>query len=169
MLDIYERYFELNSTTQRGVNENWEYIYEQCSQLIQEMVPKKTIGSKFHLPWMNAALKRPIKKKQRTYNRAKKYQRTEDWDEYKRLQHQTKCMTRQQHKQYLSNNSNPESGNNKMKPFWHYIKSKRQDNIEIGALKDQAENIITDPLEKVEILNNQFKSVFTSEDTSCIP
>ena len=37
MLDIYERYFELNSTTQRSVNENWEYIYEQCSQLIQEM------------------------------------------------------------------------------------------------------------------------------------
>ena len=92
MLDIYERYFELNSTTQRSVNENWEYIYEKCSQLIQEMVPKKTIGSKFHLPWMNAALKRLIKKKQRTYNRAKKYQRTEDWDEYKRLQHQTKCM-----------------------------------------------------------------------------
>ena len=78
-------------------------------------------------------------------------------------------MMRQQHNQYLSNISNPESGNNKMKRFWHYIKSKRQDNIEIGALKDQAENIITDPLEKAEILNNQFKSVFTSEDTSCIP
>ena len=85
MLGISERYFELNSFSQRNVDENWEYVYEQCSQLVQELVPKKTIGRKFHLPWMNAALKQLIKKKQRTYNRAKKYQRSEDWDEYKRL------------------------------------------------------------------------------------
>ena len=117
MLGICERYFELNSTSHRNVDENWEYVYEQCSQLVQELVPKKTISSKFHLPWMNATLKCLIKKKQCTYNRAKKYKHPEDWDEYKSLQHQTRSITRQQHRQYLSNIVNPENGDNKMKRF----------------------------------------------------
>ena len=79
MLGICERYFELNSYSHRNVDENWEYVYEQCSQLVQELVPKKTISSRLNLPWINATLKRLIKKKQRTYNRAKKYKRPEDW------------------------------------------------------------------------------------------
>ena len=141
------------------MDENWEYVYEQCSQLVQELVPKKTIGRKFHLPWMNAALKQLIKKKQRTYNRAKKYQRSEDWDEYKRLKHQTKHVTRQQHRQYLSNIVNPYNGDNNMKCFWHYIKGKHQDNIGIGALKSQTNNLVTESSEKAEILSNQFKSL----------
>ena len=70
MLCICERYFELNFTSHRNVDENWEYVYEQCSQLVQELVPKKAISSNFHLPWMNATLKCLIKKKQCTYNRA---------------------------------------------------------------------------------------------------
>ena len=169
MLGICERYFQLNSISQRSVEENWEFVYEKCSQLVQELVPKKTIGCKFHLPWMNDALKRLIKKKQRTYNRAKKYQHPEDWDEYKSLQHQTKSIIRQRHQQYLSSIVNPDNGDNKMKRFWRYIKGKRQDNIGISALKSQTGNIVTESSEKAEILNDQFKSVFTVEDTSCIP
>ena len=56
-----------------------------------------------------------------------------------------------------------------MKRFWHYIKGKRQDNIGISALKSQSGNIVTESSEKAQILNNHFKSVFTIEDTSCIP
>jgi len=118
---------------------------------------------------MNTALKRPIKKKQRTYNRAKKYKHAEDWSEYKNLQHQTKSLIHQQHNQYLTNISNPQSDDNRIKRFWHYIKGKRQDNIGIGSLKNVSGSIVTDSSEKAEILNNQFKSVFTIEYTSCIP
>ena len=121
MLGIYEIYFELNSTSHRNVDENM-YNYEQCSQLVQELVPKKTISTKFHLLWMNATLKHLIKKKQCTYNHAKKYKHPEDWDEYKSLQHQTRRITHQQHRQYLSNNINPGNGDNKMKRFGIILK-----------------------------------------------
>jgi len=157
------------TVTQKSVNENWQYIQERYLHIIQELVPKKTIGSKFHLSWMSDALKRPIKKKQRIYHRAKIYQRAEDWAEYKNLQHQMRNTIRQRHDQYLSNISNPQNGDNKIKHFWHYIKGKLQDNIGIGALKSQAGNIVTESSGKAEILNDQFKSVFTIEDTSCIP
>ena len=56
-----------------------------------------------------------------------------------------------------------------MKNFWHYIEGKRQDSIGIGTLKNQSGNIVTDPSEKAEILNNHFKSVLTIEDTTSIP
>ena len=50
-----------------------------------------------------------------------------------------------------------------------YIKSKRQDNIgSVGPLNFQGETH-TDPLAKANIFANYFSSVFTNEDTSCIP
>ena len=51
-----------------------------------------------------------------------------------------------------------ESGNNK--PFWKYVKSQKQESFGISALKSNG-NVITDSLSKAEILNSQFKSVFT--------
>ena len=44
-----------------------------------------------------------------------------------------------------------------------------KDYLLISTLKNQSGNIVTDPSEKAEILNNQFKSVFTIEDTTSIP
>ena len=41
--------------------------------------------------------------------------------------------------------------------------------LELGALKNQPNDMITDSTEKVEILNKQFKSVFTIKDTNTIP
>ena len=56
-----------------------------------------------------------------------------------------------------------ESGNNK--PFWKYVKSPKQ---ETSALKSNG-NVITDSLSKAEILNSQFKSVFTSQSGNTFP
>ena len=36
-------------------------------------------------------------------------------------------------------------------------------------IKSQERNIVTDSSQKTEILNDQFKSLFTIKDTSCIP
>jgi len=62
ILEVCERYFDLNSSPQRKVDENWKFICENCLQVVQELVPKKTIGSKFHLHWINNTLKRLIKR-----------------------------------------------------------------------------------------------------------
>ena len=52
-----------------------------------------------------------------------------------------------------------ETGNNK--PFWKYVKSQKQkETFGISALKSYG-NVITDSLTNAEILNSQFKSVFT--------
>ena len=59
-----------------------------------------------------------------------------------------------------------ESGNNKS--FWKYVKSQKQETFGISALKSNG-NVITDSLSKAEILNSQFKSVFTSQSGNTFP
>ena len=54
------------------------------------------------------------------------------------------------------------------KPLWRYIKSKRQDGNGVSPLKENGQ-LHSDSRRKAEILNNQFCSVFTSEDTTNIP
>ena len=59
-----------------------------------------------------------------------------------------------------------ESGNNK--PFWKYVKSKKQESFGISALKSNG-NVITDSISKAEILNSQFKSVFAPQSGNTFP
>jgi hypothetical protein len=57
--------------------------------------------------------------------------------------------------------------NNNSKPFWNYMKSKKQDNIRVVPLKRSGG--LYESKEKAEILNNQFKSVFTKpKPNTCI-
>ena len=59
-----------------------------------------------------------------------------------------------------------ESGNNK--PFWKYVKSQKQETFGISARKSNG-NAITDSLSKAEILNSQFKSIFTPQSGNIFP
>ena len=54
------------------------------------------------------------------------------------------------------------------KPLWRYIKSKRMDGNGVSPLRENGQ-LHSDSRRKAEILNNQFCSVFTSEDAMNIP
>lgn len=61
----------------------------------------------------------------------------------------------------------PEKDNNS-KIFWKYIKSRKQDMMGISTLKNNGE-LAESSQQKAEMLNNQFTSVFTTENTTHIP
>ena len=54
------------------------------------------------------------------------------------------------------------------KRLWSYIKNIRRDQIDITSLQSDA-NTITNSLGKAKLLNEQFKSVFTSEPAHDLP
>ena len=55
------------------------------------------------------------------------------------------------------------------KPFWKYIKARRNDNIGVAAIKDNG-ILYHDSNIKAELLHHQFKSVFTiDDDTDHLP
>ena len=144
-----------------------EFFHSHCLKIIKNHVPVKIWGTRSHLPWLTSSLRHLVRKKQHVYDRTKKNHQTRDWSEYKSLNNQVKHLLHYHHGEYLnkvifSNNSNK-------KPFWRYIKSKRQDISGISTLISSTGTIVSEPSEKAEIFNNYFKSVFTVEDLSDIP
>jgi len=61
-----------------------------------------------------------------------------------------------------------DDNNNVSKRIWSYVKSKRTDHCGVAPLKLDGKTFST-PKDKVEILNNCFSSVYSSEDISTIP
>ena len=51
---------------------------------------------------------------------------------------------------------------NKQKRFWNFIKSTRRDNSGVAPLKENG-RLYSDPLDKANILNRQYQSVFTND------
>ena len=100
------------------------------------------------------------------YNRAKFYHREKDWTEHKVLQKQVSEMLKFQHRSYITNII---SSANDKKPFWQYIKTKKQENVDINTLKSADRKAITSASEKANILNKYFKSVFVTENCNMFP
>ena len=110
--------------------------------------------------------------KQRLYNIAKQTQNRADWDMYKQCKKDTTSAIRKAHNEYVEQKlidqliRGLEEGSTK--PFWRYVKSLRRDNSEISPLKQDGK-LHNDPKDKAEIINNQFKNVFTQPSATEIP
>ena len=72
------------------------------------------------------------------------------------------------HWDYVNNILSDSLSNNDSKPFWNYIKAKKQDNVGISPLKRDGV-LFNDKIDTANILNDQFTSVFTQEDGNAIP
>ena len=100
---------------------------------------------------------------------AKKTGIPSDWSKYKQHKSITQKQVRQAHWNYVNAilNKSLEHGNNK--PFWKYIKARHNDNIGVAAIRDNG-ILYHDSKTKAELLNYQFKSVFTiDDDTDHLP
>ena len=92
---------------------------------MQSFIPVKQRSETSHLPWMTCELKRQIRKKQRIYNWAKKYNRSSDWEAFKVIQKQVQNALRQQQLKYLTDSLKKDDSSKKS--FWQFIKSQKQD------------------------------------------
>ena len=62
----------------------------------------------------------------------------------------------------------PDSGN-KSKRLYSYVKSLKKDSYSVSPLRDKQGNLQSSAATQATLLNNQFASVFTSEDTTALP
>ncbi|CAG2245813.1 unnamed protein product [Mytilus edulis] len=106
-----------------------------------------------------------LKKKQNLYNQAK---RTKSWTNYRHFQKTCKREIRKAENNYINNAIIEGMNKNNTKPFWKYVKSRKQDNIGVAPLKKHGQ-LINDSKEKAQILLEQFASVFTKGTTKTLP
>ncbi|CAC5399963.1 unnamed protein product [Mytilus coruscus] len=120
-------------------------------------------------PWMNTQLRKISNSKQRAYTKAKRTKHTKDWKRYKFLKAKLKKESRVAHGKYTEDIISTDKHKEKPKRFWSYIKSRKQESTGIVTLKDKNCLLHSDTPTKALILNHQFQSVYTKEDTHNIP
>ena len=90
----------------------------------------------------------------------------EDKEKYKKLQKETQFHSRKAYNNYVEDLVSGEDSN--PKKLWSFVKAKKCDSSGFSPLrKDGVAH--SDPQVKASILNDQFASAFTEEDTSTLP
>lgn len=105
-----------------------------------------------------------MRRKVKLYRPARK---SKQWTEYKKYQKECKTQFHKAETQYVNNIITEGLEKNDRKPFWRYAKAKKQDNIGIAPLRHQG-SMTNDSKEKANILNDQFKSVFTKSTSTTL-
>lgn len=167
-LQEYAQTFKPDTSLPDVVERAWRDFKEVLQQTVEKRVPSKTTPARHSNPWIDTSIRRAIRRKQRAHAKARKTGNKRDADRYKRIQAETKYEIRQANKRYMEEIVSSDFRTNSKK-FWAYVKSKGAESAGVPPLKNNNGFLKSDNLGKAEILNDQFKSVFTEEDTSNVP
>ncbi len=164
--DIIDGYMSTDPDS-RSVTTNWTTIKCSLLSLMEKHIPHITVRGNKDLPYITKTIKREIRRRQRAYNKARRYNKPKDWARFRRIRKEVKDMLNTAYWEYLNGVINPDNDPSGKK-FYRFIKSKKNDNFGVGTLRANG-TIGSTNREKATILNNQFQSVFTKERTDEIP
>jgi hypothetical protein len=155
----------INST--KSLEEKWTDLTDGINNALNTNVPSKQTSRRHNLPWLTPKDKLLIKKKNRLFQQAKQTKKEEDWTKYRKHKRVSQKAVRQSHWKYVNDILDTDLEKRNNKHFWKYVKSKRTDNVHVGVSGIKKNGILhQDSKTKANLLNDQFKSVFTREDTS---
>ena len=152
---------------QKNIENIWNQLNQGIDNIINKNLPSKQSSATFTNPWANTTINKLSRRKKKAYNKARRSNSEQDWAKYKRLKSRSQKTTRQAHNKYLYDIISPKLKDNN-KQFYSYIKSKKQDASGISSLRDNQGYLHSEEKDKAEILNAQFKSVYTQEDRTNI-
>ena len=158
--------FYQNSPDESSIEDIWSTFKNIIHEAIELHVPSKEISGKYRPPWITTEVSRLIRRKQRIYNKAKKYNRPADWEKFRETRKIVQNKTRAAHSDYV--NQLIGTGDGDPKCIWRYLKGLRKDNCGVGTLVSNG-IAATTAQDKANMLNRQFQSVFTKEDMSTQP
>ncbi len=154
----------------RSPDENYKKLKSHLNNITDKYVPSKMSCSHFSPSWYNSTVKRMCNKKQRLYNKAKRShkQKQKDWDAYNTHKKNTLKAIRKSCGTYIHGILQDSLDNNNTKPFWKFFKAQKQDNVVVPPMKVNG-TLHTDSKDRANILNKQFKSVFTKNNQTVTP
>ena len=147
----------------------WKKFKTTIQTLMEKHIPHKTIrGDKKPKPWINRSIRALHRKRDKLFKKQRSSKRSKDISNYKTMKARVQKAERQAYWNYLDKmldfgDPETEHQSGKMKRFWSFVKSLRKDNSGVAPLKDQGK-MHADPVDKANILNRQYESVFTKEE-----
>ena len=149
----------------KNVEDLWTMFKTKTFEIMDKFIPTKILKGRRSVPWFSYKLRRMTRRKARLYKHAKK---SKQWTEFKSFQRQCKKAFKEAEVNHINDVINEGLQNKNSKPFWRYVKSRKQDNIGISQLKKLG-SLFSESKEKGQILVEQFRSVFTIEDSLDMP
>ena len=150
-----------------NIDEKWNFFEKEIKLIIDRNIPQKLTSTRLNLPWFTRVQRLLCRKKQRLFKKAKKSLLTQDWTTYKSFRKAVRKNLTEARNHYISNNLKTSLTENPKK-FWSFIKRLNSNSVGVSDLISDGK-LHSNNKTKANILNNQFFSVFTLEDTSSLP
>jgi hypothetical protein len=152
-------------STFNSIDDMWSHFKNILLNAMGKHVPSKLTSSRPTYPWITTAVRRGINRKNKAGRKAHKTKKPKDRERYRKLKAQAQRTSREAYNNYVHDIISPEQTENP-KQFWSFIKSKKKDNSGIAPLRGNDGLIYSDSNNKTDILNTQFKSAYTQEESS---
>ena len=150
----------------------WTKFKNAVVEAMDTYIPSKTVTTrKQSLPWVTSKIKAAIKKRNRMFKRARSTGSAKDQEAYLTQRAAVQAMIRRSYWNHIEHQIVGEDGEptaNIQKNFWSHVKATKKDRVGTAPLKDNGV-LISDAQGKANILNRQYQSVFSKEDTTKIP
>ncbi|CAM4377561.1 unnamed protein product [Caretta caretta] len=153
-----------NNMTGKGVQESWLYFKESLLRLQGQTIPMCRKNSKYgrQPAWLNSEILADLKHKKEAYKKWKIGQMTRD--EYINIARACRNGIRKA-KSHLELQLARDVKSNK-KGFFRYVVNKKKAKESVGPLLNEGGNLVTEDVEKANVFNAFFASVFTNKVSS---
>ena len=162
----WTRYFISSNTTLTPVENLVNIITDSLSKIVSDNVPSNFLTRRLEQCWTTTLAKRMCRRKARSFRKARQTKKSRDWERYLILKRTTQKTCRETYNNYLIKTLTSDPNGNKR--LGTLIKSKQHDHLGVAPLKEGS-IIYCDPIQKANILNRQFISVFTDDTEISIP
>ncbi|GAB0207625.1 hypothetical protein GRJ2_003228200 [Grus japonensis] len=145
----------------RGDQDSWLIFKGHLLQAQERCIPTKRKSSKNtkRPPWMNKEVLGKVKHKKEAYRGWKQGQVA--WEEYREIVQAGRDQVRKA--KALTEISLARDVKNNKKSFYRYFSDKRKARENVGPLRNETGDLVTQDMEKAEVLDDFFASVFTGK------
>ncbi|KFV12556.1 hypothetical protein N340_13926, partial [Tauraco erythrolophus] len=149
----------------RGAQESWVIFKDHLLQAQERCISKKRKpGRNTRRPvWMNKELLDQLGHKKKASRGWRQGQVA--WEEYRAIVRVTRDQVGKAKAPIELNLARDIEGNKKN--FYRYVSDKKRSRENVGPLRKETVDLATQDMEKAEVLNDFFASVFTGKSSSC--
>lgn len=147
---------------------NWSCWKDLLFTAMDQCIPLCQSKRKSNAPWITKDLINLCRKKKSLYSKARKSANPVLWEKYRNLNNAVKRECNQARWTYIINMASELDFSGDSKPFWNYVKRKRNGTNNLVSL-NVGDEVLTDDSSIASSLNSYFSSVFTTEDLANMP
>ena len=150
-----------------NINEAWLAFRDNIDSIVSRHVPMKKPATSKSKAWMSKELLEVIRKKHNSFRKSKKHRNKENLKEKNKTRNKANRECRKARRNLEKKVA--EQSKNNPKPFWSYATSKLKTRTGISDLVKSDGSKTNSDLDKAEVLNSFFQSVFTVEPDGELP